>query len=622
MTWILFLILFPLLPAVLLLLFKSAAIQKWIVIVSSGLICAGAIGLAVTCTQGEAQYFRIASDVGSKLIVAGDIILALLFLYVCRRLPLKQYWIPLLVIVQYGAVVWYDLSGRVPDAAYCLFIDNLSVIMALVIGIIGSLITVYTIGYMKKYHEEHPEVPDRRGHFLAAIFLFFFAMYGIIFSNSITWIYFFWEITTLCSFIMIGYSQSNEAIHNAFRALWMLLLGGLAFSAAILYVSNRVGTVELHRLLMMDKPLVLVPILLICFAGLNKAAQFPFAKWLLGAMVAPTPSSALLHSSTMVKAGVYIVLRCSPVLENTAAGAMVAFIGGVGFLAGSALAVSQRDGKSALAYSTIANLGLIILCAGVGSHWALWAAVLLIIFHALAKALMFLCVGSVEQQTGSRDIEDMHGLISRMPLLTLIMLVGIMGMFLAPFGMLISKWAVLEALAKENPIFPAIVIFGGSIMLFFWAKWMGKLVAVTGSKRIQGEGLGIEWVALSGLGALTILICALYPIVGQYLIEPLYGYDPMLSRRAVLMVGIMLGFMLLLPLGFLIHWKNLVHVEPYLSGANVSDPHQFMGFRGVARDWSFRNYYIDKYFSEARLFNGTTAASIVLIVLMFFMETL
>ncbi len=622
MNWILFLILFPLLPAVLLLFFRSAVLQKWIVFFSSGLICAGAIGLAVTCTRGDAQYFRLASDVGSSLIVAGDILLALCFLYLCRRLPLKQYWIPLLVIVQYGAVVWYDLSGRVPDATFCLFIDNLSIIMALVIGIIGSLITVYTIGYMEKYHEEHPEVPDRRGHFLAAIFLFFFAMFGIIFSNSITWIYFFWEITTLCSFIMIRYPQSDEATHNAFRALWMLLLGGLAFSAAILYVSNRVGTVELHHLVTMDKSLVLLPVLLICFAGLNKAAQFPFAKWLLGAMVAPTPSSALLHSSTMVKAGVYIVLRCAPVLENTAAGAMVAFIGGVGFLAGSALAVSQRDGKSALAYSTIGNLGLIILCAGVGSHWALWAAVLLIIFHALAKALMFLCVGSVEQRTGSRDIEDMHGLISRMPLLTLVMLVGIVGMFLAPFGMLISKWAVLEALARENPIFPAIVIFGGSIMLFFWAKWMGKLIAVTGAGRIQGKGLGIEWIAFSGLGALTLLVCALYPLVGQYLIEPLYGYDPMLSRRAVLMVGIMLGLMVLLPMGFLIHWKNLVHVEPYLSGANVSDPHQFTGFRGAPREWAFRNYYINKYFSEARLFNGTTAASIVLFVLMFFMETL
>jgi ech hydrogenase subunit A len=619
MHWIIFLILFPLLPAILLLVFKSASVQKWIVLISSVFICAGAIGLTITNTQGQAQYFQIGSDFFNWLVVAGDIALALVFLYICRSLPLKLYWIPLLVIVQYGAVVWYDLTGRVPETQICLFIDNLSLIMALIIGIVGSLITIYTVGYMQHYHEEHPEVPDRRGEFLAAIFLFFFAMYGIIFSNSITWIYFFWEITTLCSFIMIRYSLSEEAIHNAFRALWMLLIGGLAFSAAILYVSNRCGTVELHRLIAMDKAIVLFPILLISFAGLNKAAQFPFAKWLLGAMVAPTPSSALLHSSTMVKAGVYITLRCSPVLENTWAGMMVAFIGGLSFLAGSALAISQRDGKKVLAYSTIGNLGLIILCAGVGSHWVLWAAVLLIIFHALSKALMFLCVGTVEQQTGSRDIEEMHGLISRMPVLTIIMLVGIAGMFLAPFGMLISKWAVIEALANKNPIFAPVVIFGGSLMLFFWAKWMGKLVAVIGPQPSQEKGIGIEWIAFYGLGLLTVLICALYPLVGRYMIEPLYGYDPMLSWRVELMVGIMLGLMVLLPLGFFVHWKNLVHVEPYLSGANVTDPHQFMGSFGSARAWSFKNYYIHKYFGEERLFRGAIVGSIVLALLMFFM---
>jgi ech hydrogenase subunit A len=301
---------------------------------------------------------------------------------------------------------------------------------------------------------------------------------------------------------------------------------------------------------------------------------------------------------------------------------VVALTGGLSFLAGSALAVSQRDGKRVLAYSTIANLGLITLCAGVGSRWALWAAVLLIVFHAVAKALMFLCVGTVEQQTGSRDIEDMHGLISRMPLLTIVMLIGMAGMFLAPFGMLISKWAVIEALARRNPIYPPIVIFGSSLHLFFWTKWMGKVSAVTEARRGQGRGIGIEWAALSTLAVLTVLLCALYPLVGVYLIEPLYGYDPMLSRGSIEMVAIMLGLMILLPLGFFIHWKNLVHVAPYLSGANVDDPHQFMGSLGHAREWSFRNYYLDRYFSEERLFRGTIIGSTGLMVLMFIVEHL
>jgi ech hydrogenase subunit A len=622
MNWVLFLILFPLLPAILLLIFKSVSTQKWIVIFAAALICVAAIGLAVTGIRGEPRYFGAVSPFAENLILVGDIILALVFLYACRRLPLKRYWIPLMVLVQYGLVLWSELSGKIPRIADYFFIDNLSIIMALIIGIVGSLITVYTIGYMQRYHEAHPDIPDRRGEFLSAVFLFFFGMFGIVFSNSITWIYFFWEITTLCSFVMIRYPRTEEAVRNAFVALWMLLVGGLAFAAAIVYAAGYCHTVELHRLSVMNKSAVMLPALLICFAGMNKAAQFPFAKWLLGAMVAPTPCSALLHSSTMVKAGVYIILRFSPVLHNTLAGLVLAVSGGLSFLAGSALAISQQDGKRGLAYSTIGNLGLIILCAGVGSHQALWAAVLLIIFHALAKALMFLCVGTVEQQTGSRRIEDMHGLISRMPLLTIIMLIGIAGMFLAPFGMLISKWAVLEALAKRNPIFPPIVIFGGSLMLFFWAKWMGKLIAVTGRQPGQDKGVGIEWTALSGLALLTIAVCALYPLVGYYLIEPLYGYDPMLSRRAVMMVGIMLGLMLLLPMGFFIHWKNLVHVAPYLSGANVADPHQFMGSLGAARTWSFRNYYIEQYFGEKKLFRGTVAGSMALIALMFLVANL
>jgi ech hydrogenase subunit A len=159
-------------------------------------------------------------------------------------------------------------------------------------------------------------------------------------------------------------------------------------------------------------------------------------------------------------------------------------------------------------------------------------------------------------------------------------------------------------------------------MLFFWTKWMGKLIAVTGRQHGRDKGIGIEWTALSGLALLTILSCALYPLVGYYLLEPLYGYDPMLSRRAILMVAIMLGLMLMLPMGFFIHWRNLVHVAPYLSGANVADPHQFMGSMGSARAWSFRNYYIDQYFSEEKLFRGTVAGSMALMALMFLVANL
>jgi len=231
MNLIAFLILFPLIPAALLMAVKTRRLMNGITIVSAVVICLASIGMAVTMIQTQpgpegVRYFTLSFNLWNQLIIAGDIILALAFLFVCRRLPFKRYWIPLLVVIQYGAIVFLDLSGRVPATTRYFFIDNLTIVMSLVIGVVGSLIAVFTTGYMRRYHEEHPDIPDRTNRFLATIFLFFFAMFGIIFSQAITWIYFFWEITTLCSFIMIGYSRTEEAIHNSFRALWMLLLGG------------------------------------------------------------------------------------------------------------------------------------------------------------------------------------------------------------------------------------------------------------------------------------------------------------------------------------------------------------------------------------------------------------
>jgi len=171
MIWIAFLILFPLIPATLLLAVKSRRIMNGITIVSAIIICLASIGMAAVMIQDHpgpegTRYFALTSQVWNQLIIVGDIILSLAFLFVCRRLPFKRYWIPLLVILQYGAVGYYDLSGRVPVIARHFFVDNLTIIMALLIGVVGSLIAIFTTGYMRHYHEEHPEIPDRTNRFL------------------------------------------------------------------------------------------------------------------------------------------------------------------------------------------------------------------------------------------------------------------------------------------------------------------------------------------------------------------------------------------------------------------------------------------------------------------------
>jgi len=622
MDWVTFLILFPLIPTVLLLFTKkNYEAQKRIVLISSILIIISSVGLAFERIGHAGSFYCLSSQFANHLVILGDVIVALAFLYICRNLPFKKYWILLIVVVQYGLVLYYDFAGKMPEMDRYIFVDNLAVIMALVIGIVGCLIAVYTIGYMKQYHKHHPDIPDRSHLFIAAIFLFFFAMYGLVFSNSITWLYFFWEITTLCSFIMISYSKTEEAMNNAMRAVWMLLIGGLAFAIGIIYAANVCGTIDIQLLLSSKKSLVLIPILFLCFAGMNKAAQYPFGNWLLGAMVAPTPSSALLHSSTMVKAGVYLVLRCSPILQDSDAGAMIALIGGLSFLAGSALAISQRNAKKVLAYSTIANLGLIILCAGIGTPFTLSAAVLLIIFHAVAKALMFISVGSVDNATGSQDIEDMYGLSYNMHRLGIIMIIGISGMFLAPFGMLISKMAVIQALAVRNPIFPPIVIFGGSLMLFFWTKWMGYLLAMTNKKTVEyHKNIEIEWIGLWGLAGLTIISVIFYPYIGRLWIVPMYGECPLFTESAGLTILLMLIMMVLPPLTIILRHRKIVFTKPYLAGINVEEEEKYLGSFGTPRSWSFKNYYIEQYFSEQKLLKVTILSSLVLWILMFVME--
>ena len=223
-------------------------------------------------------------------------------------------------------------------------------------------------------------------------------------------------------------------------------------------------------------------------------------------MVAPTPVSALLHSSTMVKAGVYIILRVAPALENTAAAKMLMLIGGVSFLVTAFIAISQSNAKKVLAYSTISNLGLIVACAGINTAAAIWSALLLIIFHAVAKSLLFLCVGVIEHKLGSRDIEDMDYLIMRMPKLTALMMIGMAGMFIAPFGMIISKFVTLKAFIDTNPGMAIILAYGSAATVFFWVKWMGKIMSIRHgvTEVVEHRVSGWEWFTLGMLAVSTV----------------------------------------------------------------------------------------------------------------------
>jgi len=608
---LLYLILFPLIAALFLLVGRNDFGRKTIVQISAVVIGIGSLLLLLFGFDKGTLIFSVESEPVSQIMFIIELVLAVYILYlgIRHRKSLTIF----LILLQVCLLLYFEVgfSGNL-HIGNNIFVDQFSIIMALIVGIIGSLICVYAVGYMETYHHHHKEIRDRRNLFFGILFIFLSAMFGLVFSNNLLWVFFFWEITTICSFLLIGYSQSEEATNNAFLALSMNLLGGVAFMAALIYLAVADPTGQLlglNYLLTTGAAFALVPAVLIGFAGITKAALMPFSSWLVGAMVAPTPVSALLHSSTMVKAGVYMIVRFAPILSGTTEGLIIALVGGTTFALASFIAISQNNAKKVLAYSTIANLGLIVACAGVGTYNLMWVAILLIIFHAIAKSLMFLCVGTVEHRIGSRNIEDMGGLIVRMPKIAIMMFIGMAGMFLAPFGMVISKWAAIEAFitAPFGLIFIAILAFGGSATVFFWSKWMGKIISVMRDQKVIEDTVAKEkWVVLYILTGLVVVVCLIFPLISSVLIEPfimnIYGQTARLSQANLTIMLMMLCLLMIMPFSMLFYRKGVNPATPYMGGRPMDGPMHFAGSMGVSREIVLSNYYLEKVFGEERMF--------------------
>jgi ech hydrogenase subunit A len=525
----------------------------------------------------------------------------------------KKYLVSIFSFMQTTLILWFEFTQKNGiEVGTGIVFDKLSAIMVLVVGIVGSLICLYAVGYMKWYHIHHSNYKDRKSFFFAILFLFLSAMFGLVLSNNLTWLYFCWELTTLCSFLLIGYTQTKEANNNAFRALVINLGGGIAFAAAIVFIGMKYDTLELSAFIAM-KPgaIVMIPVFLLALAALTKSAQLPFSSWLLGAMVAPTPTSALLHSATMVKAGVYLIIRLAPLLGDSSVGRIVTLVGGVTFLACSLMAISQSDAKKILAYSTIANLGLIVICASVGTQESLWAAILLIIFHAVSKSLLFISVGSAEHQIGSRDVENMDVLLGVSKKLAFFMLIGIAGMFLAPFGMLISKWVAMKAFIDSDNIVTVIILaYGSAATLFYWTKWMGKLVSKANAKDQTKHKFHLdEELPIIILAILVVVSCFGFPLVSKYALIPyltaVFGKDAIYPINAgdVKLMLYMLSMLIILPIGFIpIHRWDKRRIAPiYMAGENTGDNESFHGAIGTTRKVELRNWYMESYFGIKRL---------------------
>ncbi len=228
----------------------------------------------------------------------------------------------------------------------------------------------------------------------------------------------------------------------------------------------------------------------------------------------------------------------------------------------------------------------------------------------------------MEQRIGSKDIEDMSGLIVRLPKVAVMMFIGIAGMFLAPFGMLISKYVALEAFveAQFGLIFVAILAFGGSITVFFWSKWMGKIISVDPAASELKDSVQKEMlIILSVLTGLTVLVTLLFPVISASLIEPfvfyVYGYSAGLSQDNLTIMLMMLFLLMIMPLSMLWYRKDQRTVPAYMGGRPATANLEFTGSMGVQKQTSLINYYFVDLFGERRLLMAGTALCFGLVLL-------
>lgn len=292
--------------------------------------------------------------------------------------------------------------------------DGFAWMFCMLVLVIGALVVLYARYYMS------PNDPVPR--FFAFFLAFMGAMMGVVLSGNILQLAFFWELTSLFSFLLIGYwHHRKDARRGARMALTVTGSGGLCLLAGMFILGHIVGSYDLDHVLaagqqVRDHALYLPALVLILLGALTKSAQFPFHFWLPNAMAAPTPVSAYLHSATMVKAGVFLLARLWPVLSGTEEWFWL--VGGAGactLLLGGYVAMFQHDLKGLLAYSTISHLGLITLLLGLNSPLAAVAAVFHIMNHATFKASLFMAVGIVDHESGTRDIRRLSGLRRMMP---------------------------------------------------------------------------------------------------------------------------------------------------------------------------------------------------------------
>ena len=403
-------------------------------------------------------------------------------------------------------------------------LDGLGLLFALAITVVGTLIITYAGSYLKG----HPSLP----RFYLFILMFMASMLGVVLSDNLIALFVFWELTSVTSYFLIGFEHDKDTARAAaLQALLVTGIGGLALMAGALLMGQIGGSFEISALAADSTGLQshrLYPLVLaLVFAGaFTKSAQVPFHFWLPSAMEAPTPVSAYLHSATMVKAGIYLLARLSPVLGGSDLWLYtVTSFGAVTMLVSAYQALHQTDLKKILAYSTVSVLGTLTLLIGLGSKLAIQAAMVFLVAHVLYKAALFLVAGSIDHETGTRDIRQLGGLRKTMPIICAGAAVGALSMAgLPPFFGFVGKEALYEALTHDNVLVTVVGVL--TSMLLFAVAWLAGIRPFSGAEthtpKHPHDPPWTMWLGPVFLGCLSVLF-GLMPVLPEALLSAAAG---------------------------------------------------------------------------------------------------
>ncbi len=355
-----------------------------------------------------------------------------------RRAPQLAPWAALLPVVLFAFLASVPLGTAVSwpwipslNVSVRFRVDGLTRLMGLLITAIGAGVFLYAASYLKGHPHLH--------RFLATLTLFMGAMLGAVLADDLLLLFVFWELTSLASFLLIGFDAHRaEARRAAQQGLMVTVAGGLSMLAGILLIGQAAGTFSISGLLAQGTAFAAQPVApwavtLIAIGCFAKSAQWPLHFWLPNAMAAPTPVSAYLHSATMVKLGVYLLARLNPAFQEMALWQLLLTgFGTATMLAGALLALRERDLKRKLAWSTVVALGTLVTLIGIEGPLASTAAIVFLLVHALYKAALFLIAGIVDKKAGTRDAMALRGLGRRMPLTAIAALLAGLSMAGAP----------------------------------------------------------------------------------------------------------------------------------------------------------------------------------------------